>query len=148
MKLKKEKIYNPDKTVFANLVKFNNDDMMQNRLPNMNLRCTHLSYIVGEVITKEDGTCIFKDTVSEDEKEYLYFKSILEAQYYICDDTYEEPFVLHQLPIRKLGIQKECKKRALKEKLSHCNLYFNFTDETNEKTKEESKVKTMIRKRK
>lgn len=143
MRIKKDKMYDPDKTMFANLVKFNDDDILKNKLPNMNLRCTHLSYIVGEVISKEDGTPIFKDKVSEEQKEYLYFNSILEAQYYICDDAYEESFVLHMLPIRKLGVQKECNKKELIERLSECNLYFNFTDEI----KEQTKVKTKNRKR-
>ncbi len=116
---------------FSHLVKFVDDDIIKNHLPNMQLRCTHLSYVLGYLdnVNKE-----FIDMMCEDEK-YLYFNSVTDAICFFGDDTVQTPFALKANPIELLGIRGNLTKEEIKERIKKIGMYFNFTD------KEESLVK-------
>ena len=110
---------------YAHLVKFVDDDIIKNHLPNMQLRCTHLSYIIGNLSVNGK---VFTDIMHDDNR-YLYFKSVTDAIYSFGDDTVQVPFVLKANPIEYLGIKENLTKEELKERLKKIGMYFNFTDD-------------------
>lgn len=132
MKKKEEnKKIDTRKIKYAHLVRFVDDDIIKNQLPNMQLRCTHLSYVVGDL--NSNGT-EFIDMMCENEK-YLYFKSVTDAICYFGDETIQTPFTLKANPIEYLGIKECLTKAEIKQRIKRLGMYFNFIDEENEKTK-------------
>ena len=123
----------PKELEYAHLVKFVDDDIINNHLPNMQLRCTHLYYILGNLSDNK------KEFIDMDSKEkYLYFKSVTDAIYYFGDDTVQTPFVLKANTIELLGIKEKTTCNKIKEHLKKLGMYFNFQDE-------EEKVKKKVK---
>lgn len=137
MKRKNKNLINPNEIMFANLVKFTDDDVLRNKIPNMNLRCTHESYIIGTKEMTDDNLAIFLDAIYDDDI-YPYFNSITEAEYELGEHS-DKLFVLGALPITMLGVKKPCTKKEMLDRIINSHeLYFNFSDD--EIIKEEYKV--------
>lgn len=127
-KNKNKNLINPNEMTFANRVKFTDDDVLRNKTPNMNLRCTHESYILGTKGMNADNLAIFLDTVYEGDT-YPYFNSITEAEYELGEHS-DKLFVLGALPVTMLGIKEPCTKEEMLNRIINTHeLYFNFSDD-------------------
>lgn len=127
--MKNKNLINPKEMMFANLVKFTNDDILRNKIPNINLRCTHESYIIGTKEITDDNLLIFLDAIYDNSFSYPYFNSISEAEFNLGEKS-NELFVLGATPITKLGVTKPCTKEEMLKKITDSHtLYFNFSDD-------------------
>lgn len=129
MRKKNKNLINPNEMTFANLVKFTDDDVLRNKIPNMNLRCTHESYILGTKEMDADNLAIFLDAIYDDNNIYPYFNSITEAEYELGEHS-DKLFVLGALPVTMLGVKKPCTKEEMLNRIINTHeLYFNFSDD-------------------
>lgn len=138
---KKKELINPEKTMFAHLVRLTDDDLEINKLDNVNLRCTNESYIVGELGKTKDGIPIFLDVMDDDSFGYLYFQTVSDAEYALKPFESNELFVIHARALTDLGIYKVLPKEQLRKILAGRGLIFNFMDE--EEVKQKTKVPTI-----
>lgn len=129
MRKKNKNLINPNEMTFANLVKFTDDDVLRNKTPNMNLRCTHESYILGTKEISDDNLAIFLDAIYDVSNIYPYFNSITEAEYELGEHS-DKLFVLGALPVTMLGVKKPCTKEEMLNRIINTHeLYFNFSDD-------------------
>lgn len=125
--MKKNEILNTEKLSFASLSKLTEQDLLSNKLFNYNLRCTHQSYIIGELYNLDSDSLSFLDMIEDDTYAYLYFKTISDAVNTLYDNNL---FVINANPLTDIGIKNQfITKEELKKELIKTGLYFNFMDD-------------------
>ena len=125
--MKKEELLNTDKLFYASLSLLTANDVVKNKLPNYNLRCTHQGYIVGELYNVDDDIINFLDVIKDDTYAYLYFKTVSDAVNTLDHNTL---FVINANPLSDIGIKdKFITKEDLSRALIKTGLYFNFMDD-------------------
>lgn len=126
--INKKKLLDPSKVMFAHLANLTEDDIEINKLPNVNLRCTHGDWVVGEKSVDFNGTPVFLDLLDDESYGYLYFKNIFEAQIVISQMDEKPSFVVYAAPLTNLGIKKFCTIDELKAILNKGDLHFTYMD--------------------
>ncbi len=126
--IRKKQVINPEKTMFAHLVRLTDSDIKENRLPNYNLRCTHKAYVVGDIEKARYDVPMFLDIMNDESFGYQYFNSISDAEYNLIPEHKNELFTIGARPLIDIGIKEPCTIDELRVRLIKSGIYFNFSE--------------------
>lgn len=129
------------KLTFAHLASLTPDDFEANKSNNINLRCTHGDWVVGNVGEDNNGTPVFFDVLDDEKNMYLYFKCVSDAQEFLMDVDEKPEFVVRANPLKDIGITGKLTKGKLKTILSKSGLHFTFMDEEIEQIKKQPAIR-------